>query len=282
MGTVGATGGSVSRLYFAVVGDTRPANIDDTSGYPTAVITKVYQDMEAWSPRPTFGVSTGDYMFATPGAGNVAPQLSLYTTARGNFSNMMFPAMGNHECTGATASNCGSGNTDGITENYTGFLNTLLAPAGQTSPYYVININDSAGVWTAKFVFVAANAWTSAQSSWLESTLSQSTTYTFLIRHESASANTAPGVTPAEQIMAKYPYTLSIVGHSHTYNKSGAKEVIIGNGGAPLTGGVNYGFGLIQQRGDNAIQVDMIDYESLQPDTSFRFAVNPDGSAATP
>ncbi len=279
-GTVGPTGGSVSRLYFSAVGDTRPANVDDTAGYPTSIITKIYQDMEGFSPRPSFGVSTGDYMFATPGKGNTMPQVSLYMTARALFSNTMFPAMGNHECTGYTASNCGSGNTDGVTENYTTFTSQMLAPISQTNPYYVIHINDTAGTWTAKFVFVAANAWTSAQSSWLDSTLAQSTTYTFLIRHESASANTAPGVSPAEAIMAKYPYTLSIVGHSHTYNKSGAKEVIIGNGGAPLTGGVNYGFALLQQRSDNAIQVDMIDYTTLQPDTSFRFAVNADGSAA--
>lgn len=281
-GSVGNTGGSVSRLYFAVVGDTRPPNTDDTSGYPTAIATKIFQDIQGMNPRPTFGVSTGDYMYATPGNGQAAPQLNLYIGARSNFTNVMFPAMGNHECTGYTASNCGSGNTDGVTENYTAFLNQMLQPIGQSNPYYVINVNSASGAWTAKFVFVAANAWTSAQGSWLQSTLAQPTTYTFLIRHESASANTAPGVSPAEQIMKNYPYTLSIVGHTHTYEKSGAKEVIIGNGGAPLSGG-NYGFGLIQQRdSDNAIMVDMIDYQSLQPDSSFHFAVNPDGSAAAP
>jgi hypothetical protein len=276
---VGPTGGTVSRLYFAVVGDTRPANVDDTSGYPTSIITKIFQDMQGMSPQPSFGVSTGDYMFVTPGSGNAAPQLDLYMGARAGFSNVMFPAMGNHECTGYTASNCGSGNSDGVTENYTAFLGQMLQPIGQTSPYYVININGTGGAWTAKFVFVAANAWTSAQSSWLETTLAVPTTYTFLLRHESASANTAPGVSPAEAIMAKYPYTLSIVGHTHTYQKSGTKEVIFGNGGAPLSSG-NYGFGLVQQLANNDIQVDMIDYSTLQPDTSFEFAVNPDGSAA--
>lgn len=282
-GSVGNTGGSVSRLLFAVVGDTRPPNTDDTSGYPTAIATKIFQDIESMNPRPSFGVSTGDYMFATPGNGQASPQLNLYITARSNFSNLMFPAMGNHECTGYTASNCGSGNTDGLTENYNAFLSMMLKPLGQSNPYYAINVNSSSGAWTAKFVFVAANAWTSAQGSWLQSTLAQPTTYTFLIRHEPASANTAPGVSPAEQIMSKYPYTLSIVGHTHTYEKSGAKEVIIGNGGAPLSGGANYGFGYIQQRAsDNAIVVDMIDYQSLQPDSSFHFAVNPDGSAASP
>jgi hypothetical protein len=279
-GTVGTTGGTVSRLYFAVVGDTRPPNVDDTSGYPTAIITKIFQDMASMSPRPTFGVSTGDYMFATPGNGTAAPQLSLYLQARASFTNTMFPAMGNHECNGYTASNCGSGNTDGVTENYTAFLTQLLAPVQQTNPYYAINVNGTGGAWTAKFVFIAGNAWDGAQSSWLTTTLAQTTTYTFIVRHESASANTAPGVTPSEAIMAKYPYTLAIVGHTHTYEKSGAKEVIFGNGGAPLTGSGDYGFGLVQQRADNTIQVDMLDYSTMQPDTKFEFALNPDGTAA--
>src|SRR5207245_2657438 len=43
-GSIGPNGGTVSSLYFAVVGDTRPGNIDATSSYPTAIITKIYQD----------------------------------------------------------------------------------------------------------------------------------------------------------------------------------------------------------------------------------------------
>jgi hypothetical protein len=280
-GAVGPSGGTVSSLLFAVVGDTRPANIDDTGGYPTSIITTIFQDLQGMSPKPQFGVSTGDYMYATPGSGNSGPQIDLYVTARSNFSNIMFPAMGNHECTGYTNSNCGSGNADGVTENYTTFLTQLLKPLSQTSPYYSINVNSSSGAWTAKFVFVAANAWTSAQSSWLSTTLAQPTTYTFILRHESASANTAPGVTPSEQIMTQYPYTLAIVGHTHDYEKSGAKEVIFGNGGAPLTSSnSNYGFGLVTQRSDGTIQVDAYDYQTMQPDTSFRFAVKADGTPA--
>ena len=80
--------------------------------------------------------------------------------------------------------------------------------------------------------------------------------------------------------MAKYPYTLAIVGHTHTYQKSGSREVIVGNGGAPHSGGASYGFGLLQQRADNAIQVDMLDSSTMQPDSSFRFAVKADGSPA--
>ena len=195
---------------------------------------------------------------------------------------MMFPTMGNHECTGYTDSNCGSSGKQGLTENYKAFLGQLLAPIKQTSPYYSIDINDTGGKWTSKFIFVAANAWDSAQQTWLETTMAKKTTYTFLVRHEPASAggsSGAPGVDPAEAVMKKYPYTLSLVGHSHLVEKSGSKEVIFGNGGAPRSSG-SYGFGLITQLSDGNIQVDSYDYDSVKPDTSFRFTVTPTGAKA--
>ena len=80
--------------------------------------------------------------------------------------------------------------------------------------------------------------------------------------------------------MAQHPYTLAIVGHTHTYEHFSGREVIIGNGGAPLTGSKNYGFGVFGQRADGAIQVDMLDYSTGLADTRFRFAVKPDGSPA--
>jgi predicted phosphodiesterase len=267
---------------FAVVGDTRPAVIDDTSGYPTAIIDTIFQDIAKVSPQ--FVASTGDYMFATPGKGNVAPQLADYMTARAAYSGVQFPAMGNHECTGATASNCGSGNADGVTENFTGFLTTMLKPIGQTSPYYAITgIKATDGSWTAKLVFIAGNAWDSGQSTWLDSILSQSTTYTFIFRHEPASANTAPGVTPSEAIIAKHPYTLKIVGHTHTYERKSQQEVLIGNGGAPLTStstAFTYGYGLFTQQADGSIAVDMVNYQTGATDPSFHFAVTATGATA--
>ena len=279
-GSVGPTGGTVSRLYFAVVGDTRPPDEDETASYPTAIITQIFQDLQALSPSPTFGVSTGDYQYANPTGTQGAAQIDLYLGARANYSGTMFPTMGNHECTGATASNCGTGNSDGLTNNYNSYVSKLLAPIDQTSPYYEIDVGATDGSWTAKFLFVAANAWTQTQADWLQQAMGRSTTYTFLIRHEAASASTAPGVNPAENIMAKLPYTLSIVGHTHAYQHSGPREVIIGNGGAPLSGTGDYGFGMISQQADGTIAVDMIDYTSGLSDSSFHFAVNPDGSAA--
>ncbi len=280
-GSIGPNGGNVSSLYFVVVGDTRPANIDDLAGYPTSIATKIFQDIQALAPTPLFGVSTGDYMFASTTGGQAATQLDLYLQARMGFSGTIFAAMGNHECNGYTNSNCGTGNAEGLTDNYTQFMTKVLQPLGQTKPYYSIRVDSTAGAWTAKFVFIAGNAWDSAQATWLSGVLAQATTYTFVVRHESASANTAPGVRPSESIMAQHPYTLAIVGHTHSYYKSGPKEVIVGNGGAPLTSSTGgYGFALVQQRADNAIQVDMVDYMTGQQDTSFRFALNPDGSAA--
>jgi hypothetical protein len=199
--------------------------------------------------------------------------------ARSGYSGVDFPAMGNHECTGKTNSNCGASNTDGITTNYTNFMSSLLGPISKTVPYYVINVSSTSSAWTAKFVFIAANAWDSTQAAWLDTTLSTSTTYTFIIRHESATAYTAPGVSPSAAIMANHPYTLLIVGHAHTYSHPRTNEVLFGNGGAPLASG-NYGYGLVTQRGDGAIQVDSIDYQSGAADTSFRFALNPDGTTA--
>jgi hypothetical protein len=279
-GTVGPTGGSVSRLYFAVVGDTRPPSEDDTANYPTAIITQIYTHMEALSPRPTFAVSTGDYQYAAPTGSQGATQLDLYLGAKTKYSGPLFPTMGNHECTGYTASNCGAGNPDGLTNNYNSYLSKMLGPINQTSPSYEVDVNAADGTWTAKFLFVAANAWTQDQANWLDQAMGKATTYTFLVRHESASANTAPGVAAAENIMLKHPYTLSLVGHTHTYEHSGPQEVIIGNGGAPVSGGKNYGFGMLGQQADGSIAVDMIDYASGKADGSFHFAVKPDGSPA--
>jgi hypothetical protein len=277
VGTVGPSGGSVSSLLFGIVGDTRPANEDDTSGYPTSIIEQIYSDVAARSPQPSFIVSSGDYQFASTSGSESAPQIALYMAARAKFPGAWFPAMGNHECTGATASNCGSGNTDGVTKNYSNFLSTMLGPIQQTLPYYVIKVTATDSSWTSKFVFIAGNAWDSAQSSWLTTTLAETTTYTFIIRHEPTEANTAPGVTPSDAIIKNYPLTLEICGHTHDYSKSGNK-IVLGNGGAPLTGSGDYGYGIVQQRSDGAIVVDEYDYMTNTADPSFHFVVTPTGS----
>jgi hypothetical protein len=276
---MGPNGGTMSTLFFAVVGDTRPPVVNDTTGYPTGIIDAIYADIAALNPA--FVVGTGDYMFASATGTESQPQLDKYLASRAAYPGYLFPALGNHECTGATVSNCGPNGKDGETNNYKAFLSALLGPIGKTLPYYSIDLAATDGSWTGKVVVVAANAWDTAQATWLEQALSKPTTYTFVVRHEARTTTGAPpGVSGSEAIMAKHPYTLAIVGHTHTYKRNGAQEVVFGNGGAPITGGVNYGFGLVTQRADGAVQVDAIDYQTRQADASFRFAVNPDGSAA--
>jgi hypothetical protein len=279
-GNIGVNGGTASRLHFAIVGDTRPPYPDDTASYPTPIITKIYDQMEAFSPRPLFGVSTGDYMYANPSGDMAGVQLDMYLGAKQHYSGLMFPTMGNHECTGSTDSNCGTGNQDGITNNYTTYISKMLGPLQKTQPYYEIDVDASDGSWTAKFLFVTGNAWTTDEGTWFDGAMARATTYTFVIRHESNSVNTAPGVNPTELTMGKFPLTLSIVGHSHTYDhQTGSREVLVGNGGAPMSGTKSYGFGLVSQRSDGVLDVDMIDYKSGMPVAGFHFAVKPDGSA---
>jgi hypothetical protein len=274
-GTVGPAGGLVSRLLFASVGDTR-GQLPLASSYPTGTITDIFTRIEGLDPRPSFVVSAGDYAFTMFGA-DTANQLDLYLGARKKYSGPLFPAMGNHECTWLTNSNCGPGNKDGVTKPYTSFLTKLLGPLGVATPNYTRNVDAQDGSWTAKFVFIAPNAWNDAQAVWFEAELAKPTTYTFVVRHEPKTSTTAPGVTPSETIMAKYPYTLCIVGHTHTYGRSG-REVMFGNGGAPKSDAKSWGFGVFSQRADGAIQVDALTYDTGLADSSFRFAVKADGT----
>lgn len=279
-GSVGPNGGTLSRLLFGVVGDTRPASIDDTGAYPTAIIEKIYTSIQALGARPPFVVSTGDYNFASTASGEADAQMALYMGARAKYSGAFFPAMGNHECTGATASNCGPGSANGTTNNYAAFLTRMLGPIGKTEPYYSINVNAMDSSWTAKLVFIAANAWSPAQATWLDTTMAVPTTYTIVIRHEPLDTTQAPGVSPSEAIMNRHPYTLSLVGHTHTYQHFSGREALVGNGGAPLSSSKDYGFAIVSQRPDLALQVDMVNYMTGFMDARFHFVVKPDGSPA--
>ena len=257
----GSGSSSVNELVFAVVGDTRPPSPDDTANYPSAIITKIYQDIATENSNPVFAVGTGDYMFASTSGSEQVPQLDKYMSARGNFSGPFYPAMGNHECTGATDSNCGQGNRDGVTTNMTEFIHMMLEPNGVNSPYYVENIKANDGSWTAKFVFVACNAWSSTQASWLDSQLAQATTYTFVVRHESASAVSGTPCSQSQSIITSHPLTLLIVGHTHEYrHESFDHEIIVGNGGAPLTSGTNYGYVIVSRSSSGTLTVTAYDY----------------------
>ncbi len=216
-------------------------------------------------------------MFCNTYGTQQGPQVALYLGARAAFTNVVFAALGNHECTGATASNCGTGNADGVTKNYTTFLTEMLGPIHVTLPYYTVDVASPTGAWTAKFLFVAANAWDATQATWLDAEMAKATTYTFVVRHEGVTADTAPGVKPSAAIMAKHPYTLLLAGHTHTFDYSPTdREVITGNGGAPLSGSVNYGYVIAQQRADGAIVFQERDYVSNA--VAKTFAVKADGT----
>jgi predicted phosphodiesterase len=265
-------------LTFAIVGDTRPPNPDDTAHYPTAIATMIWKDVA--KAAPDFAISTGDYMFANTTGTQQNPQLDLYLGARANYHGVVYAAMGNHECTGATASNCGMGASDGITQNYNVFMQRMVQPLGQDKPYFVVHAHAPDNSWKAKFVFVACNAWSSTQQTWLTTALSESTDYTFVVRHEGTSATTAPCEQPSDTIIQAHPLTLLIVGHTHTYEHYATDhEVIVGNGGAPLTGNINYGYVLVDRRAsDGAIEVTAHDYADNSVTGSFK--VHADGSAA--
>src|SRR3569623_650123 len=248
-------------LRFAVVGDTRPANIDDTANYPTDIVRAIWTDVEM--EGPPFPVTTGDYMIASTVCNEVDPQLDLYLGARSSFSGMLYPAMGNHECTGYTASNCGPGGKDGNPRNYTGFIDRMIKPLGFDLPYYEEKFAAADGSWTAKFVFIAANAWTPYQATWLDHALAEPTTYTFAVRHEPHYSNTAPGVDPTTTILAQHPLTMLITGHTHSYSHVAAsREIIVGTGGAPQTSSQNYGYVMVARQPDSTLQVTSYDYQT--------------------
>ncbi len=291
-GSVGNSGGSVSRLVFAAVGDTRPATENDPSNYPTTIITKIFQDIEAQTPRPVLAVGTGDYQFSSASLSNQSTadqQVQLFMSARQGFSGAFFPAMGNHECgvsgsyTTSDNNDCGPGNPGGVTANYNAFMNEMMTPLGHTTPYYSINVNATDSSWTAKFVITAANAWSTAQQTWLTTTMAQKTTYTFVVRHEASDATPPiPDCIPTiDSLISAAGYTLLIVGHTHDYGhySDSPQTVVFGNGGAPLSSSnYDYGYGLFSQRCDGAIVVDEIDYMTGATDSHLHFVITPEGA----
>ncbi len=255
------SGGTLSSLDFAIVGDTRPPVPNLVNLYPTAIITKIWQGVQAEQPPLSFAITTGDYIFSTKNSSTAAPQFDLYLAARAKFAGKVFYALGNHECTGATASNCGAGNADGETGLFNTFKAKLLAQIGKTQPYYALKFKAADGKWTAKFVVIAANAWDATQAAWLDQALAEPTTYTFVVRHEGDQATEAPGVLPSAAIFAKYPYTLLIAGHTHTYAHYASKrEFILGTGGAPLATAVNYSYGVVRQLPNMMLDINVYDY----------------------
>jgi hypothetical protein len=297
---------SMSNLVFGAFGDIRPANPDDTASYPDGIISKIFAGLQRQGI--TFAVNAGDHCFQTDTSSGAACHTQFVShfmaDMNANYTGKMIPTMGNHEGCGyfaATDGNCTSW-TSGLVHD---FLVDIVQPTtGQSAyPYYSVVVYGSWG--TAKFVHVAANAWTSAQNTWLTNTLNVPTTYTFVVRHEPYSDTRAPGVTPSESLyMSHYnsgTLTLSITGHTHLiqlpggtqpygdpYGSTQPYEVILGNAGAPLDAGPYYGYAISTRRASDGAIVTQA-YESVSSDgvtflndaadTNYRFAVNPNGTS---
>jgi hypothetical protein len=297
---------SMSNLVFGAWGDVRPANPDDTANFPDKIISAIFAGLQAQGI--TYTINAGDHCFQTDTNSGAACHDQFVNhfmpDMRANYSGTLIPTMGNHEGCGYfadTTGNCTSW-TSGLVHDF--LVDVVQPTTGQSAyPYYSVLVHGSWG--TAKFIHVAANAWTNAQNTWLTSTLNVPTTYTFGVRHEPASDNRAPGVDPSEALYSSHhssgTLTLSITGHTHLiqlpggtqpygdpYGSTQAYEIILGNAGAPLDAGPYYGFAVMQRRlSDGAIVTQA--YKSVASDgvtllnnvadTSYRFAVNANGSS---
>ncbi len=293
-------------LSFGLFGDVRPANPNDTASYPDGILRAVFAGLQAQGIGLV--VDVGDHCFqsSTSSGSFCHDQFVNHFMAdrSANYSGTLLPTLGNHEACGtdaATTGNCTTW-TSGLIHDY--LVDVVQPSTGQSAfPYYSVMAH---GTWgTAKFVHVAANAWTSAQDTWLTNTLNVPTTYTFAVRHEPSNDARAPGVTPSESLFASHSsagtLTLSLTGHTHLVQLPGsttpsrdefgptqASEVIVGNGGAPLDAGPYYGYAVLTRRANDGAIVTQA-YEAMSsdgvtplgnvPDSSFRFAVNPNGSS---
>jgi hypothetical protein len=265
----------IPTLNFAVTGDTRPPILEDVTGYPTAIITQIFQDVAAENPAVAFVIATGDYMF-TVGASAQA-MADLYMGARAEFPGPMYPAMGNHECNSLTEVNCAGAPTT----NTNVFIDTMLSPLQEILPYYQQRFAATDGSWTANFVFVACNSWDSTQQNWLQSVLAQPATYTFVVRHEDVAdlgGSDGGPCTESQPIIDSNPLTLLLVGHVHEYFHSAPdKELLDGLGGAPLDSGTNYGYTLVTRNSDGTLTVTTKDYMLLTTIDSFTIDANGSG-----
>jgi hypothetical protein len=71
--------------------------------------------------------------------------------------------------------------------------------------------------------------------------------------------------------MAEYPYTLLIVGQPNTFEYlSDEKEVVVGNGGAPLaSSSADYGYLIAAQQSDGSLVFTEYDYNGNAVADSF-------------
>lgn len=246
-GSVGFDGGTVERLWFATTGDTRPSQCDQTDQYPQAAIAQIASSMKALQVQ--FALDLGDHMFVcNQSDAEAQQQMGFYLTAVAQGPSTFWMTMGNHECGAAYGgSTCTVGGAHDA--NFAAFMAALKRP----QPYYSADVATSQG--TARFVVIADDAWSAAQSAWLSSTLSDADArarYTIVARHHPVQGSRT-GSGEILNILQQHKYTLLLTAHNHDYEHDtaswGGRSAVVGLGGA----GGHWGFGTVLQNTDGSL-----------------------------
>jgi predicted phosphodiesterase len=239
--------GHFERLRVGLVGDTRPAVAGGV--YPTQIITHIYQELDARAPD--FAVSLGDYVFVSPSNLAMAKaQMMTYLGARGNFHGNVYYVVGNHE---------------GYGDNIVAFRQTMSNAA-----YF--SLHGTVGTQTFKFVIVADDVWTPQEEVWVKQALAKQTAYTFICRHH-PSYNTDTNEMYILSVLQPFARTLLIDGHTHVYERQASREIVIGNGGAPLDSSSYYGYVMLDV--DPAGSVNVTAYRESDDAQMETFSVTP-------
>jgi hypothetical protein len=265
---IGPNGGTVSLLSFAVFGDTRTTDVDMPAEFPTPIVTSIMQGIQTLGPPLT--IAMGDYTNVDD-LTDANTEIDDLLSAESGYHGFVAYIMGNHECGGSASTNCPTGSETPASQV---FMSRLI-PFSST-PYYYFVVHTSLG--DAKFIQIAANAWTQTQSDWLTATLAIPSTYTFVSRHEEPGDTKSPGAAPSDSILAAAspPPTLELYSHKHYYQYLGGNQVISGNGGAPLDCFPYYGYLYVTQRADGNIAVTEYQQGTNSPTESW--AVTPAGA----
>jgi hypothetical protein len=258
-GPVGPTGGTVDRLFFGITGDTRPARCD--SAYPQAIINDIFSAMKAKDVQ--FAVDQGDHVFAcgfsATAAAQSQQQMARYVSAASLLGKTVFMTMGNHECTGSGSALCTPFDY-GANPNYTAFMDALKPISAK--PYYRFDVATASGL--AVFIVIADDAWSGEQQTWLTTQLNDAdkrAKYTFVSKHHPDRNADHPEFQQIYDLVRQHKYTLFLTGHSHLYKRqfNDPRAMVIGCGGAPLTGGDFWGYGTVRQGTDDRIYVTVYD-----------------------
>ncbi len=267
---VGPRGGTVGLMHFAITGDTRPPNCEDTAHYPTPIINAIAD--AATRRHAQFGLDLGDHMYVCNGSLPTATdQMNLYMGAVHRFAGTWFMTMGNHECFHGP---CLLGSTNA---NYVAYMQALAPIA--TKPYYSFNVETAQG--RATFVVIADNAWDTAQETWLKGVLTDADAharYTIVARHHPEGDTTVTSNPISMGIVRQHKFALLLTGHNHSYRHQttdNGRDLVLGTGGAPLlaAGSDFNGYAMIDQQTNGNLQVTVFNVAGdLQQD---QWAVGP-------